>query len=132
MWLTPLLVFLPFRLLLPFFYLSCAALLQYGKWFPDWRWFGFGINPFLARDILQFVPAALMLVVLGCFRKSFSARPIARAHSLLPDMANTKRSDRGPRVYQPGSTPPATTAPQLAPDTAGKTKSRRERRLFEF
>ncbi len=85
MWLTPLLVFLPFRLLLPFFYLSCAALLQYGKWFDDWRWFGFGINPFLARDILQFVPAALMLVVLGCFRKSFSARPIARAHSLLPD-----------------------------------------------
>ena len=65
MWLTPVLVFLPFRLLLPFSYLSCAALLQYGKWFDDWHWFGFGINPFLARDILQFVPAALMLVVLG-------------------------------------------------------------------
>jgi len=60
MWLTPLLVFLPRPALWPFFYLSCAALLQYGDWFNDWRWFGFGINPFLARHILQFVPAALM------------------------------------------------------------------------
>ncbi len=84
-WLTPLLVFLPFRLLLPFFYLSCAALLQYGKWFDDWHWFGFGINPFLARDVLQFVPAALMLVVLICARKSFGARLLARARLLLPD-----------------------------------------------
>jgi len=30
-------------------------------------------------------PAALMLVVLGCARKSFITRPIARARSLLPD-----------------------------------------------
>lgn len=60
-WLTPFLVFLPRPALWPFFYVSCAALLQYGKWFDDWRWFGGGVNPFLARDILQFVPAALML-----------------------------------------------------------------------
>jgi len=64
-WLTPLLVFLPTPMLWPFFYLSCAALLQYGKWFDDWRWFGFGINPFLARHILQFVPAALLFLALS-------------------------------------------------------------------
>lgn len=63
-WLTPLLVFLPMPALWPFFYVSCAALLQYGKWFDDWRWFGIGINPFLARDVLQFVPAALMAAAL--------------------------------------------------------------------
>lgn len=63
-WLTPLLVFLPMPALWPFFYISCAALLQYGRWFDDWRWFGIGINPFLARDVLQFVPAASMAAAL--------------------------------------------------------------------
>ncbi len=41
--------------------------------------------PHLAPGLLQFGPAALMLVVLGCARKSFITRPIARARSLLPD-----------------------------------------------
>ncbi len=60
-WLTPLLAFLPRPFLWPMLYVSCAALLQYGKWFDDWQWFGIGINPFLARDLLQFVPALFVL-----------------------------------------------------------------------
>ncbi len=58
-WTVPILAFLPLPALFPFFYVTCAALLQYGMWFDDWRWFGLGINPRLALGALQFVPAAL-------------------------------------------------------------------------
>lgn len=63
-WIVPMLAFLPMPAMLPFFYLTCAALLQYGRWFDHWQWFGLGINPDLALDILQFAPAALMFLAL--------------------------------------------------------------------
>lgn len=92
-WLTPLLVFLPRPAIWPFLYVSCGALLQYGKWFDDWRWLG--INPFLARDILQFVPAALMLFGFYLFyRRRAEAfpllrqRPMHRSHHALGNRSN--------------------------------------------
>lgn len=79
-WLTPFLAFLPMPALWPCFYVSCAALLQYGKWFDDWKWFGLGINPFLARDLLQFAPAGILSLALYAFkisrrRPAFISRP---------------------------------------------------------
>lgn len=87
MWLTPLLAFLPFRYLLPFFYLVCGALLQYGKWFDDWRWFG--INPFLARDLLQFVLAAVMLGAVHYFHRA----PIAGRGGAAGSSEDASRAD---------------------------------------
>ncbi len=84
-WLTPLLAFLPRPALWPLLYVSCAALLQYAKWFDDWRWFG--MNPFLGRDLVQFVPAALLAGALyfrsrrTCLTNPFSplVRPALRS-----------------------------------------------------
>ncbi|MDQ6656414.1 MAG: glycosyltransferase 87 family protein [Verrucomicrobiota bacterium] len=69
-WLTPFLAFLPMPALWPCFYVSCAALLQYGKWFDDWDWFGIGINPFFARDLLQFAPATILGLALYLYARS--------------------------------------------------------------
>ncbi len=97
-WLTPLLAFLPLPRLWPFFYMSCAALFQYGKWFDDWKWFGLGINPFLARDLLQFAPAAIMglgsyLYLLLTYRRTIGlVPPAARSASPAVQMAAPRKS----------------------------------------
>ncbi len=61
-WVVPFLAFLPWPAMLPFFLFTAAALVQYGTWFNDWRWFG--IHPHLALGLLQFMPPGLLLAAL--------------------------------------------------------------------
>ncbi len=69
-WTVPFLAFLPLRVMLPFFFFTSAALVFYGKWFSNWRWFG--INPHLALSFLQLLPCAILLASLLILRRKRS------------------------------------------------------------
>lgn len=85
-WLTPLLAFLPLWALFPLFYAGCGALLRYGRWFEDGRWFGLGIDAHLALGILQFAPAALLALAIYFLHRRRSGRAALTDGSKPPDV----------------------------------------------
>ncbi|MGI8889327.1 MAG: glycosyltransferase family 87 protein [Chthoniobacterales bacterium] len=62
-WLVPFLAFLPWRMAVPFSYLTVAALVRYGHWFDHGEWFG--LHPQLVKGLVQFAPCALWLAFLA-------------------------------------------------------------------
>lgn len=76
LWLTPLLAFLPGHALWPFFWVSCAALVHYSRWFDAWNWL---VHPFLPSNLLQFLPALLLAAAFGSFSRGRNEAATATA-----------------------------------------------------
>lgn len=82
-WTIPFLAFVPWPAMTPLFVFTAAALVHYGKWFDDGRWWFGAIHPHLALSGLQLLPAALVLCLIARWRPESLRRTISALRSLL-------------------------------------------------